>query len=152
MEEGNFTGTKKILIQSLQIFSITYIFLFILNAFFPTQSDDFGRTLGGIKSAINSYLTWNGRLGELFLVSFGSYFSTTPFYALINAFIGSTVLFLLFYIIFDRFPKDLSDISIYCIIVLFIMIDPCFSFGSVFYWAAGSFNYLYSWFYLLFLM
>ena len=52
-----------------------------MNFIFPTQSDDIGRKIEGIGRAVQSYMTWNGRFGELLLVTFGSFFSTTPFYA-----------------------------------------------------------------------
>ena len=129
---------------------IVFAFLCFLNAIFPTQSDDIGRKIGGVSAAINSYKSWNGRFGELLLVAFGSYFATTPWYAPLNALIGTCVVFEVFFVIFAHLPKfSVKDISIFAILFSFIMYDPVFSFGSVFYWAAGSFNYLLSWFLIL---
>ena len=71
------------------LFILVYCFLLFLNIIFPTQSDDIGRKIGGLKAAINSYLSWNGRFGELLLVSFGSYLSTTPFFAPLNSLFGT---------------------------------------------------------------
>ncbi len=137
--------TKNNKIKVSIVFLVSYIFLFFLNAFFPTQSDDIGYKIGGINAAINSYMNWNGRLGEMFRLAFGGWFAATPFYPIINAFAGTLLLFLIFYIFFQKLPETLIEISIYCIILLFYMVDPVFSFGSVFYWAAGVYNYLYTW-------
>ena len=86
-------------------FLCVFIWLYFLNAIFPTQSDDLGCGIGGLSAAINSYNNWNGRLGELLRVAFGSYLATTVWYAPINAFIGATVILLLFVIVFARVPK-----------------------------------------------
>ena len=127
-----------------------FVFLYFLNAIFPTQSDDMGRGIGGISAAINSYNNWNGRFGELLLVAFGSHLSTTPFYAPINAIVGAAVIFLVFLLIFARKPEFcFKDFSILLILIAFLMIDRVFSFGSVFYWAAGSFNDLWAWFLII---
>jgi hypothetical protein len=135
---------------TLLLFAITYAFLAYLNFIFPTQSDDIGRKIEGIQRAVQSYMTWNGRFGELMLVTFGSFFSTTPFYAFVNSFIGAAVIMMIFVALFGHLPqKSKKEISIYAIIFAFIMFDPVFSFGSVFYWAAGSFNYLWAWFFIL---
>lgn len=140
----------KNILPSLLCFALVYSFLLFLNAIFPTQSDDIGRKLEGIQRAINSYMTWNGRIGELMLVTFGSYLSTTLFYAPLNSFIGASVVMLIFVNIFGRFPqKSAKDISCFAVFFLFIMFDKVFCFGSVFYWAAGCFNYLWAWFFIL---
>ena len=138
---------------SIILFFITYFLLFYLNFIFPTQSDDIGRKCGGIEKAIESYMHWNGRFGELLLVSFGSYFSTTIFYPFVNAFIGTSVIMMIYILILGHLPQyNNREISLYSLLVLFILFDPVFSFGSVFYWAAGTFNYLWSWFFLLVLL
>lgn len=46
---------------------------------FPVQSDDLGAPLGNLDSMIGSYMHWNGRIGELLKVWFGSYFAHTIF-------------------------------------------------------------------------
>lgn len=149
--KNTMTKNKNNFAMQLAIYFVPLlIFLYILNAVFPTQSDDLGAGIGGIKAAISSYNTWNGRLGELLRVAFGSYLSTTSWYAPINAVIGAAVLLLSFTVIFARLPRrTLKDASIFCIMLMFVMFDPIFSFGSVFYWAAGSFNYLWIWLLLL---
>lgn len=127
-------------------FSGVFVFLYFLNAIFPTQSDDMGCTIGGLSAAIQSYNTWNGRLGELLRVAFGSYLATTVWYAPINAFAGASVILLLFIVVFARVPKfTLKDSSVFLILIAFILVDNSCCFGSVFYWAAGSFNYLWTW-------
>lgn len=145
-----FKNPKEKLLVFLVLLLSTYVFLVYLNYVFPTQSDDIGRKVEGIGRAITSYMTWNGRFGELLLVSFGSYFSTTPYYPFVNAFIGSSVIMMVFIIMFGHLPSNTKkDISFFAIILSYIMVDRSFSFGSVFYWAAGSFNYLWAWFFIL---
>ena len=73
-----------------------YLFFFVLNALFPTQSDDFGAPLGSIDSMVRSYMHWNGRIGELLKVWFGSYLAHTPYFAFINALFGVGFFYLLF--------------------------------------------------------
>ena len=100
-----------------------FVFLYFLNAIFPTQSDDMGAGFGGLTAAINSYNNWNGRFGELLRVSFGSYLATTPFYAPINALVGTAVIFLIFLITFARKPEvSLKDFSILLILSVFFTI------------------------------
>ena len=131
-------------------FGGVFAFLYFLNAIFPTQSDDLGCGIGGLSAAIDSYNNWNGRLGELLRVAFGSYLATTVWYALINALVGTTVILLLFIVVFARGPKlTLKDGSIFLILIAFLLVDFGFCFGSVFYWAAGSFNHLLAWFFIL---
>ena len=135
------------------IFSIKYIavcffiFLMILNFLFPTQSDDIGRSIGGIKAAISSYLNWNGRFGELLLVSFGSWLSTTFIFPFINAFVGTSVFFMLFFIIFGRKPENTFLDTTLLILMLFFFLYKS-AFGAIFFWAAGSFNYLWAYFFI----
>lgn len=137
-------------LASLLCFAFVYLFLLFLNAIFPTQSDDIGRQLEGIQRAVDSYMTWNGRFGELLLVTFGSYLSTTPYYAPINALCGTSLILLVFVNVFGRLPqRNRQDISCFSILVTFIIFDPTSCFGSVFYWAAGSFNYLWAWLFIL---
>lgn len=127
-----------------------FAFLYFLNAIFPTQSDDLGYEIGGLSAAIDSYNNWNGRLGELLRVLFGSWFAATPWYAPVNALVGTTVIFMLFVAVFGRKPKcNLKDMSIFLILISFLLVDFGFCFGSFFYWAAGSFNHLLAWFFIL---
>ncbi len=78
---GDFFLKKK---NFILLFLFSYLFLFLLNYFFPTQSDDMGYTIGGFAAAKRFFLNWNGRLGELFRVSFGGWFATTIAYPFIN--------------------------------------------------------------------
>ena len=77
----------------------------MLNALFLAQSDDLGAGIGGFAEMKRSYLHWNGRLGELFRVSFGSYLAHTPCFAFINAFFDVALLYLLFVLLFGRLPR-----------------------------------------------
>ncbi len=98
-------------------------------------------------------MTWNGRIGELFCVAFGSYLAHTALYPFINALVCVAFIYLFFILIFARLPfmcesndklcKDSQDISVICFIMLCLFIFK--GFGSVFYWACGSYNYLWAW-------
>ncbi|MGX2971595.1 DUF6056 family protein [Helicobacter sp. T3_23-1059] len=149
-----------------KIFLMFYVFFFVLNALFPAQSDDLGAGIGTIESIKNSYSHWNGRLGELAKVAFGSYLAHTPYFAFINAFFDVGFLYLLFVLVFGRLPRkqnmakganvtsratsseqtsktiDSSDIAILCFVLIAFMVYRAF--GAVFLWAAGSFNYLWA--------
>lgn len=150
MEKQIQENRNKDIFCSFVLFILLYALLFYLNAIFPTQSDDLGNKIGGLKAAINSYKGWNGRFGELLLKSFGSYFATTAFWPFVNAIVGTSVVMLIFLNMFGRFPKNSpQDISCFFVLVAFLMFDPVSSFGSIFYWAAGSFNYLWGWFFIL---
>lgn len=83
---------------------------------FPIQSDDLGAPLGNLDSMIGSYMHWNGRIGELLKVWFGSYLAHTPYFPFINTLFGATFLYLFFVLIFGRFPNivlvDLATITL----------------------------------------
>ena len=136
----------------LTLFSTLYLLFFALNFLFPTQSDNLGAGFGGLSTAYNFYMTWNGRIGELFCVAFGSYLAHTALYPFINALVCVAFIYLFFILIFARLPfmGDLhddshskQDISVICFIMLCLFIFK--GFGSVFYWACGSYNYLWAW-------
>ena len=136
---------KVVLFVILGIFG----FLYLLNALFPTQSDDIGRGIGGISAAIETYNNWNGSFGEMLLLAFGSWLSTTAWFAPLNAAAGTAVLYMLFDLVFARGPeRSAKDIAILSVLSFFLLVDREVAFGSIFYWAAGSFNYLLAWFLL----
>lgn len=133
--------------QAVLAFGI-FLFLYALNALFPPQSDDLGRGLGLLQGALSSYMNWNGRLGELLSVGFGSHFATTPYFALLNALIGTYVIYAFFFIVFGRKPSDtLQDLGTIALILFILMVDGSSSFGGIFIWPCGAFNYL--WAYML---
>ena len=120
-----------------------YLFFFTLNALFPTQSDDFGASLGSIDSMVRSYMHWNGRIGELLKVWFGSYLAHTPYFAFINALFGVGFLYLFFALLFGRFPAlTLADCATLALMLFMLMVFRAF--GAIFFWAAGSLNYLWA--------
>lgn len=112
---------------------------------FPTQSDDLTADFGGLTGGISSYMNWNGRIGEIARVWFGGYLAHMQIFNFINAGIGVGVIYMFFVLMFGRLPKaGLSDsIIIFCILLLLMIYS---AFGSIFYWAAGSFNYLWAYF------
>lgn len=131
----------------------------MLNALFPAQSDDLGAHIGTVKSIKHSYLHWNARLGELLRVWFGSYLASTPYFAFVNPLFCVGFLYLLFGLLFGRVPRlsiaqksattqldkstmDFSDLAILCFILLVFMLNR--GFGAIFFWAAGSLNYLWA--------
>ena len=159
--------------QSIKLFLALYLFFFVLNALFPAQSDDLGVGIGGLKAMANSYLNWNGRLGELVRIWFGSFLAHTPYFAFINASFCVALLYLLFVLIFGRLPRCLpsvyenldsknaqiqvqpnkpkssaigfdipSDVAVLCFMLLAFMAYK--GFGAVFFWVAGSLNYLWA--------
>lgn len=129
--------------KSVFYFAFLFGFLLFLNAVFPVQSDDLGASIGGFEAAKSSYLQWNSRLGELFRVGWGAVFATTAYFWFVNAFIGAVVVLELFVLIFARLPRaNSSDLSIFCL--FFVWLLMAYRFGSMFFWAAGSYNYLWS--------
>ena len=125
-----------------------FLFLYALNALFPPQSDDLGRGLGLLQGALSVYMNWLGRLGELLAVGFGSHFATTPYFAPLNALVGTYVIYAFFFIIFGRKPGDsLQDLGIIALILFILMADSTSSFGGIFIVVFGAFNYL--WAYML---
>ena len=67
---------------------------------------------------------------------------------IINALIGATFLFLLFFLIFGQFPRDRRGRALYALLLLLILCTTMF--GSVFVWISGAVNYL--WGFLLILL
>lgn len=125
-----------------------YLFFFVLNALFPTQSDDFGAPLGSIDSMVRSYMHWNGRIGELLKVWFGSYLAHTPYFAFINALFGVGFFYLLFALLFGRFPTlTLTDCA--TLAPMLFMLMAFRAFGAIFFWAAGSLSYLWAYCFIL---
>lgn len=131
----------------------------MLNALFPAQSDDLGAYIGTVESIKHSYLHWNARLGELLRVWFGSYLASTAYFAFINPLFCVGLLYLLFGLLFGRTPRiyraksitatkpdkdtiDFSDLAILCLALLVFMLNR--GFGAIFFWAAGSLNYLWA--------
>ncbi|MBR5934239.1 MAG: hypothetical protein IK002_09655 [Treponema sp.] len=144
---------KNVYMTAILLFLFTYFFLVVLNAVFHVQSDDLGKPLRGLQSAVNQYMHWNGRLGELISVTYGSWFASTPFFPFVNSLIGSCVIFFIYVHIFGRLPDNTSrDITFFSILFLFLLFDPVYIFGSLFYWSAACYNYLYAWFLILLLL
>lgn len=144
---------SKNLTSTLGISLIIFAFLLLVNILLPRQSDDFNHyysALEGLKSAKNSYLHWNARIGELinnaFLAGINPYL-----FDLLNAGVGVIFLLSFFVLIFCHLPRGFGDFATMAMI-LFIIMFSC-AFGSVFAWGAGSLNYLWGLcFILLFLL
>lgn len=120
-----------------------FLFFFVLNALFPAQSDDLGFGVGGLNAAKHSYFHWNGRLGELLRVGFVAALAHTPWWAFINAAFGTAFFYLLFVVFFNRTPRFCrADAAFLALFLLWFLATK--GFGAVFFWAAGSTNYLWS--------
>ena len=48
--------------------------------------------------------------------------------------------------------RTFKDITFFSVFFLFLLFDPVYIFGSLFYWSAACFNYLYAWFFILILL
>lgn len=125
------------------LFVVIFIYLFILNIFLPPQADDIQAAISsknGIYAAINSYMSWNARIGELLFVSFIAGLSDLMF-DFINALIGSIFIYMFFIFVFIRFPNTKKDI--YCIVLICFLLLYFAPFGADFLWGAGSLNYMW---------
>ncbi|RDU56541.1 DUF6056 family protein [Helicobacter sp. MIT 99-5507] len=101
----------------LFLFFLIFLYLFVLNIFLPPQADDIHASIkakDGFSAAINSYMTWNARIGELVFVSFVGGWSDIVF-DFINALFGSVFIWMFFIFIFVRFPNNKD---IYCILLI----------------------------------
>lgn len=128
---------------------ILFSFLFCLNLLLPPQSDDFNAAISaknGFKSAIESYMTWNGRIGELINVSFIAGINSYLF-DFINAIVGTCFIICFFVLVFARLPRSYEDSVILSLILLIIMYS--LPFGSTFFWGSGSLNYLWGLFFIV---
>ncbi len=118
------------------------LFLIILNALFPIQSDSLGVGYGGLKAAIHEYMTWNGRFFELVGTAYIHYLAPTLFFSFLNSFVGITFVIAFFVLLFGRLPRQYSDSVILTIFICCLLSSSMF--GSVFIWASGSFSYLWA--------
>ena len=138
------------------VLGVWFVFLFVLNLLVPTQSDELGDpklflpmqsyggevVFGGIESAYGAFMNWNPRLGNLILVSCMAGLSEMPpYFDFLNACVGTGFIFLIFFLIYGRIPKDFHDSVILIVIVFFFMLHA--PFGDFFLWTGGSLNYLW---------
>lgn len=127
------------------------------------MGDTYTSFKGAIERAYNSYMSWNGRIGDLFRVSFGAALSSSVAFVFINALFGTAVIYLFFILFYGRLPlfanlqiskpldskkEMLQDIGILSFILYFLL-SSRISFGSIFFWQAGSYNYLWAYFFIL---
>ena len=138
------------------VLGIWFVFLFVLNLLTPTQGDELGDpklflpmqsyggevVFGGIESAYGVFMNWNPRLGNLILVSCMAGLSEMPpYFDFLNACVGTGFIFLIFFLIYGRIPRDFHDSVILIVIVFFFMLHA--PFGDFFLWTGGSLNYLW---------
>ena len=128
------------------VLGIWFMFLFVLNLLLPAQSDDLGATFGGFDAAYYAFMNWNPRLGNLILVSYMAGLANMAFYFdFLNACVGTGFIFLIFFLIYGRIPKDFHDSVILIVIVFFFMLHA--PFGDFFLWATSS--CVYTWGYCI---
>ena len=128
------------------LLGICFLFLLVCNILLPASSDDYGHALkcaNGFQSAVESYFHWNGRLGELMLVSFAAAMPPLLF-DVVNSLIGAAFLFLLYFLILGHFPKGRDDVFYFSLLILCILALTMF--GSIFVWISGAVNYLWGFF------
>ena len=129
--------------KTTMIILFTFLYFLVLNFLSPPQGDDYNYILSNrdsLKNSLDVFFNWNSRLGELL---FASFFSQIPDYLFnfLNAIVACVFVFLLFYILFLRFPNNFIDFSIILFILLLFLL--LLSFEEVFLWGAGSMNYLW---------
>lgn len=128
--------------KSFIIFVIIFAFLLCINVLFPPQSDDIDAIVNhkfGFSWVVKSYLTWNARFGELLFLCFVANLPIWLFDTL-NALVGTLFVYLIFFLLFVRIPKDNDNIIIILIALLLLCFAPI---GASFLWGAGALNYLW---------
>lgn len=127
--------------QNSFLFLSIFIILYLFNLVFPAQSDDIIHHFSALNNDFfASYLGWNGRFGELLYTGFFAKYNDYIWLDILNAFIGTTFIFALFFLIFARFPKDKLDyLSFFLLCIMLVNMN----FATIFLWYAGSFNYLW---------
>ncbi|WP_334088356.1 DUF6056 family protein, partial [Helicobacter typhlonius] len=117
-------------------------FFLVLNALFPTQSDDLGAVSEGLSGAWHSYMNWNGRIFEMLRTACVGALAPSVYFVILNTLMGVGFVFLFFVFIFGRLPRDFNDVVILSLLMFVLMFQSAF--GSIFLWAAGSLNYLWA--------
>ena len=64
-----------------------------------------------------------------------------PYFDFLNACVGTGFIFLIFFLIYGRIPRDFHDSVILIVILFFFMLHA--PFGDFFLWTGGSLNYLW---------
>ena len=133
------------------VLGIWFVFLFVLNLLVPTQSDELGDpklflpmqsyggevVFGGIESAYGAFMN-----GNLLLAAYMSGLSEMPpYFDFLNACVGTGFIFLIFFLIYGRIPKDFHDSVILIVIVFFCLLYA--PFGDNFLYTGSSLNYLW---------
>ena len=97
---------------------------------------------GGIESAYGAFMNWNPRLGNLLLAAYMSGLSEMPpYFDFLNACVGTGFIFLIFFLIYGRIPRDFHDSVILIVIVFFFLLYA--PFGDNFLYTGSSLNYLW---------
>lgn len=120
-----------------------FLFLFGANMLFPPQSDDFDayyQALGGIDSAIKSYLNWDSRFGDFIYVGFLAKYNASVYFDVLVSVLESAFFLAFFVLIFGRLPKSRFDALILLLTLFFTLFFTAF--GSDFLWGSGVFNNL----------
>ncbi|WP_334087244.1 DUF6056 family protein [Helicobacter typhlonius] len=117
-------------------------FFLVLNALFPTQSDDLGAVSEGLSGAWRSYMNWNGRIFEMLRIACVGALAPSVYFVILNTLMGVGFVFAFFVFIFGRLPRDFNDVVILSLLMFVLMFQSAF--GSIFLWAAGSLNYLWA--------
>lgn len=128
---------------NLFIFLSLFLIFLCFNIVFPAQCDDYSLYFAAVELPfLNSYFTWNARIGEILFAGYFAKFVFSFYFDVFNASFG--VLFVLFgfLLCFGRLVENLKDLVS---LGLFVGILLCFCyFGSWFLWGAGSANYMWA--------
>jgi len=144
-------GFNKLLKFSPYIFLLLiFIFIWKLNQITPLWADDYCRLgsstslIQAAKKAYSVYFTWTGR----FLVMtidyfvFGNYPNSIIYFNFINAIFFCSLIFIIFYLAFNRRPKGLRD-TLYILLIFNLIFIGTKAIGEVALWKTGSVGYLW---------
>lgn len=124
-----------------------FFVLLVWNFLFLPQSDDFTQHLSALdpnRNFLTSYLTWNGRFGEILSTGLLARFFFGPFawiFDFLNAWMGVIYFYAFFLLCFGRLPSSKEDFFSFAFLIGFICAFG--HFGAVFLWGAGALNYLW---------
>lgn len=138
------------MLQANKMLILIFLFFLTINVLAPPQNDDWlwefsiNNNHYASNAAALSFQKWNARIGELLYLGYLLPLSVKfPFIVdLLNAIVSTIFIYLTFFIIFARAPKErFEQILLLFIIVLCVV---SIAFEECFLWLAGSLNYLWA--------
>lgn len=128
--------------KQMILFVVSFLIFLLFNFIFPLQSDDMVAFLSATsgKNFLHSYFSWNGRFGEIFYTGCLASINSSLWFDFINSLVGTIFIFIFFFLIFARLPKDRIDY--FSLVLMWVMIVNM-NFADIFLWGSGSLNYLW---------